>query len=482
MELDRRQFLQRAGMTGGALAALTALPGCKTLFPPGYKHGATILDGLASDSPIDTVVIVMMENRSFDHWLGWLGADQAYLEAGRSRYGKFFFINANNQAIVDSPTGPQATQHMIGWNYLTNPYRGCDQSDPNHGWDAGRAQRDFGFLAPTANDDLLPIGYYEGADLPFTQEFTKRFTTFDDYHCSLLGPTWPNRHYLHGAQSGGNKTNAFPTGNGFDWPLIWEKLAAANVSAKYYYSDLPFASLYGLRMNPFIAPIAEYFTDCANGTLPHVAMIDPSFFGAGENDDHPLADVRGGQAFQRDVFKSFAQSAHWERGVYVSTYDEWGGFYDHVAPPHFPDDRANAVDEDDFSQAGYRVPSVIASPYAHRGLVDGRAYDHASILRFLEWRFLGAPPEGPGTLGDSWFLTRRDQYALNLGASLSGEIVEKDLEFNIDVQIDPPSPPCGTGPAALSNMANSVLEADDPAFDEIKWKTYLDQQGFKTPG
>ena len=480
MELDRRQFLKRAGMTGGALAAFAALPGCKTLFPPGFEHGATMLDGLAADAPIDTIVIVMSENRSFDHWLGWLGNNQGYLDAGRSRYGRFFYIDANNQATLDSPTGPQSTRHMIGWDYLTNPYRGCDQSDPNHGWNSGRAQRDLGFLAATANDDLLPIGYYEGADLPFTQQFVKRFTTFDDYHCSLLGPTWPNRHYLHGAQSGGNKSNAFPT-EPFSWPLIWEKLAAANVSAKYYYSDLPFAALYGSRMTPFMAPIADYFTDCANGTLPHVVMLDPAFTGVGQNDDHPLADVRGGQAFQRSVFKAFSQSSHWEKGVYIATYDEWGGFYDHVAPPHLPDDRANAIDQDDFSQAGFRVPTVVASPFAQPGLVDRRTYDHASILRFIEWRFLGAPPEGPGSPGDSWFLTRRDQYASNLGGSLSSTIIDKDLGFDIDMTIDPPSAACGTGPAGLSAMARSVLEADDPAFGEAEWNTYLDRTGFKIP-
>src|SRR2546421_375980 len=142
-------------MTGGALAAAAALPACKTVFPFGYKAKHNLLSHSAKNSPIDTVVIVMSENRSFDHWLGWLGAD-----------------------------------------------------------------------------------------VRFTRQFVQRFTTFDDYHASLLGPTSPNRDYLHCAQSGGRINNAFPTGpDGFTEPLIWEKLATANVPAGYYYSDLPFLAL-----------------------------------------------------------------------------------------------------------------------------------------------------------------------------------------------------------------------------------------------
>jgi phospholipase C len=485
VSMDRREFLKRTGLAGGAVAAATALPGCRTIFPLGYRPRSDPMLALsAGDAPIDTIVVVMMENRSFDHSLGWLGTDLTYLEDGRHRFGKYFTVNAGNQQTYSGPQGePESTQHMIGWDYLTNPWRGCDQSDPNHGWTAGRAQRDLGFVAPSANEDLLPLGYYEAADLPFTSRFARRFTVFDDYHCSVLGPTYPNREYLHSAQSGGNKTNAFPSGpDGFEWPTIWDRLVAADVPCRYYASDLPVLALWGSRMFPLLHTLDDYLTDCAGGTLPNVVMLDPSFAGAGQNDDHPLADVRAGQAFLRRAFKAFADSPHWRRGVFIVTYDEWGGWFDHVAPPHLPDDRASALDADDFSQAGFRVPTVMASPYARRGMVDGRTYDHASILRFIEWRFLGAPPEGPGTGGDSWFLTRRDRYAANIGASLSSHIVEADLHFDIDVTIDPPSPPCGTGgigAAGLTAMQRSVLESDDPAFDEDRWHTYVDSIGLR---
>jgi phospholipase C len=291
----------------------------------------------------------------------------------------------------------------------------------------------------------------------------------------LLGPTYPNRDYLHSAQSGGRINNAFPeTGDGFTWPTIWEKLTAANVPANYDASDAPFLALFGPRMVPLIKTIDDYYEQCANGTLPNVVVVDPAFLGPGQNDDPPLADVRAGQAFQRNVFKAFAESPQWERGVFISTYDEWGGWFDHAPTVHFPDDRASSDDLLDFSQAGFRVPTVLASPFARPGLVDARIYDHTSILRFLEWRFLGAPPEGPGHSGDSWYLTRRDRYAGNLGASLSHLVQDMEIGFDIDVPIDPPSAECGTTAGALSPMARSILESGDPAFDEDRWRTYLD--------
>ena len=92
MTINRRQFLQRAGATGGALAAAAALPACHTVFPVGYQSKQNLLDQPAAHAPIDTIVIVMMENRSFDHWLGWLGNDQAYLANGASLYGKYFRV------------------------------------------------------------------------------------------------------------------------------------------------------------------------------------------------------------------------------------------------------------------------------------------------------------------------------------------------------------------------------------------------------
>ena len=135
----------------------------------------------------------------------------------------------------------------------------------------------------------------------------------------LLGPTQPNRFYLHSAQSGGRKNNDLPPQladehpewiHGFDWPTIWGACKAAGVSATYYYSNLPQIAFWGERHLEHARPIAEYYAAAAAGTLPQVSFIDPWFIGPEglANDDHPHADIRLGQAFISDVVEAFACS------------------------------------------------------------------------------------------------------------------------------------------------------------------------------
>jgi hypothetical protein len=150
-------------------------------------------------------------------------------------------------------------------------------------------------------------------------------------------------------------------------------------------------------------------------------------------DDHPQGDIGIGQRFIHAVFSAFVRSPQWQRGMFVLTYDEHGGFYDHVKPPVVEDDHATGRDRTNLGQLGFRVPTVLASPYAPRNYVDHNLYDHTSIMRFLEWRFLGAPPQGPGKVGDQWFLTKRDRHTNNFGASLrSGK---PDPEVDLDASL-----------------------------------------------
>jgi hypothetical protein len=140
------------------------------------------------------------------------------------------------------------------------------------------------------------------------------------------------------------------------------------------------------------------------------------------------------------VFRAFVSSPHWKSGAFFVTYDEWGGFFDHVSPPVFADDRASSHDADNFGQAGFRVPTLLASPYAMPGGVDHRAYEHTAILRFLEWRFLGAPAQGPG--GGQWSLTKRDRSSENMGITLRASQPDPEIAFDLGMRIPAPSPSC----------------------------------------
>jgi phospholipase C len=131
------------------------------------------------------------------------------------------------------------------------------------------------------------------------------------------------------------------------------------------------------------------------------------------------------------MFNAFAASPQWEQGLFILTYDEWGGFFDHVKPPILADQRATRDLNDSFGLAGFRVPTILASPYARPGFVDHRTYDHTSMLRFVEWRFLGAPPEGPGGAG-TWNLTLRDRNAGNVAAALGATNPDPELGFDLD--------------------------------------------------
>lgn len=437
--MDRREFLKKGAVAVGAGAAAT-------LARPEFLHAATrppsLLDLPPVESPIDTVVVLMMENRSFDHYLGWLRTDEDYLEQGRRRYGRSFNVDGNIQQTYTDPEGTRVrTYYLPEKPDEENPYRGCDHPDPGHGWDHGRAQRDRGFLGRGSDNDLYALGYYRENDIPYYARLAREFTIFDNYYCSILGPTFPNREYLHSAQSGGHKDNYVPfESRGFQWETIWDRLMKAGVPAGYYFVDLPVTALWGQRLAPITRHIEEFFGRAASGTLPNVTFVDPGFTTGFRTDDHPYCDIRAGQRYVYNIIKAFAESPQWERGALFITYDEWGGFFDHVRPPHFADARASANDEDDFGQAGFRVPTLVASPFARKGFVDHNDYDHTSILRFLEWRFLGAPARGPR--GKGWYLTKRDRFANNIGHSLRPGKPTPEFDTSDPFQVPVESLPC----------------------------------------
>ena len=451
--MDRRAFLRAMVATGVAVGAsgtrlrLGRTASFEMLAAPGART-ESVLDLPAAECPVDTVVIVVMENRSFDHYLGWLAEDEAYLEAGRARYGPSFFVNGEVHQTYPNRAGllvDTISAASLGGEHVET--RGCGYRGPGHDWLASRRERDRGFLAAGTGNDRFALTYYEAEDLPVYAAFARRFSVFDRWHASLLGPTFPNRQYLVSGQSEGRKSDPVPLRAGiFRAETIYERLSSRAVPVAYYHTSAPLLALWGAdRMAPFIRSLDRYFEDAGAGTLPNVSFIDPELGGGLRTDDHPQGDIRMGQRWVREIFKAFVASPQWERGALFVTYDEGGGFFDHVRPPVLADERARRRDIDNFGQAGFRVPTILASPYARPGSVDHRQYDHTSLLRFLEWRFLGAPAEGTG--GGRWALTQRDRHALNPGRRIA-PAGDPAIGFDVDVPVPPPTANCTVGQRA----------------------------------
>jgi phospholipase C len=409
--LTRRRFLQELALAGGAAA----------IGWPRWANAQNLpldlgLAPLPGQTPVDHIFVLMMENRSFDHYMGWRTGTNQQTYTG----------------TYSDPENPLDGQ-TISTHALAPDYRGCEYGDPSHGWEGGRTQLRDGFLS-NGNDEFA-LGYYNESDIEFYAKLARQFTLCDNYFASLLGPTFPNREYQHSAQSGGIKTNVLPPEvgytAGFTWATIWDRLEAAGVSWGYYHVDLPAALLWGPRLAKGIHSIVNFYADAAAGTLPKVAFIDPGFTTGLRTDEHPWGDIRAGQAFAHNVVKSIVESPLWPRSALFVNYDEWGGFFDHVRPPRMPDARGTDSDPagpEDFGQLGFRVPTQVISPYAVKGALasellgirspknpapnklfaptPSRFYDHTSILKFIEWRFGLAP------------LTARDAAAANIGLEL----------------------------------------------------------------
>jgi phospholipase C len=478
--MNRREFLRTAGLVGGAVIGGPTLLGFgKTSTPTaraasraavlagGQIPGDSVLNHPASECPVDTVVVLTMENRSFDHYFGHLATDRTYMEEGRRAWGKDFALNGSIDVHYRDVAGEKiSTTHIHRLGDEPNPFRGCLHNDPGHGWGASRRQRDNGFLGAGTGNDRFAISYYLSEDIPVQSSLARRFTIMDRHHSALLGPTWPNRQYLYSAQAEGYKTSPKPLDVGaYSAPTIFDRLNAAGVPVGEYFINVPVAALWGTRLNPNIRSLDQFFYDAPRGELPAVTYITPGMGTPYRTDDHPQGDITIGQRFIQAIFSTFVRSPQWQRGMFVLTYDEHGGFYDHVKPPVVPDDNASKVDNNNFGQAGFRVPSVLASPYARRNYVDHTMYDHTSILRFIEWRFLGAPPQGPGREGDRWFLTARDRNANNYGASLRADNADPDVDLTTPLDTVPEvMPACDdeqrTRQAGKDNQINSFDVSD----------------------
>ena len=430
LKLTRRRAL--ASLSG--LAALS-LAG----FPP--TNASAEDDGFdppePEDSGIEHIVLVMMENRSFDHFLGWLPAHDGR-QAGLSY------------------TDASGVSHQT---YALAPnFQGCGFHDPDHSFTGGRVEYDNGLCdgwLRAGNNDLFSIGYYTRDDLLFLGRIAPEFTTPDRYFAAILGPTFPNRIFQHAGQTD-RLSNTLTIST---LPTIWDRLAAAGVSGRYYYSDIPALALWGPKYfttDPISRPVATFFTDAAAGNLPAVSFIDPAFAGEAtgtSNDDHPFNDIRNGEVFLDSLYRAVTSGPDWKSTVFIINYDEWGGFFEHVPPPPGAVTAAEQALGYIDGLRGFRVPCVIISPWSQHRSVPRTVFDHTSILKMIEWRFGLAP------------LSVRDAQANNLARVLDF----KHPRLEVPRPTVPPGPYGGACPASPSTAAPSASSAASPLEPDSEW-------------
>lgn len=411
MNLSRRQFLG-----GGLVGASVLLSGCGGRSPSdllsGTPAGGKVRQAGSRPRPdlpvgtdrvpkIEHIVVVMMENHSFDNILGLIGR------------GDGFTLGPDHRPTAKNPDSHGNVVHAF---HMPTE---CQTKGVGNDWKATHEAYDhgtcLGFVRSTTAEAM---GYFTDHDLPFTCGMARIFPIADRYFCSAMAQTDPNRRYLIAGTSLGLIDDTFPPEvppNG----VIFDQFNQHGITWKDYYSTLPTLGVFlplldKPSLKAGLASIAEFYADAAAGTLPSFSLIEPNYMYQSEEDPQ---DVQFGDLFMGDVVNAVMSSPKWHSTMLIWTYDEHGGYFDHVPPPAAiaPDDVPPALKPGDppggFDRYGFRVPAGVVSPYAKKDFVSHTVYDHTSILKTVEEKW-NLPA-----------LTRRDANANSLldMLDLSGE-------------------------------------------------------------
>jgi phospholipase C len=387
-------------------AATAARAACA--FKRGDMPAATVNPSfpLDAENPIQNIVVLMQENRSFDSYFSHL-----YKYAGKTA--------ADISSAPDDTTNPNSVGQP-------EPYQHAPQlcfGDTDHSWHGSHEEWDNGkndgfyitnngVMVDDAGLNLQDgdrsLWWYDQRDIPFYYSLYSTFATSDSYFCGLLGPTWPNRMYLYAATSLGETDNVWPDISKYPTPpsnlVVFDELAQRGVSFGLFTESTPGVSVilatgvidrYG-RLEP-VSSVVDFLARAKAGTMPPVSFLDPNLVseGPGDDDEHPPAQIQIGEDFVWKIVNAVMTSPQWAHTALFITYDEHGGEYDHVPPPSAcaPDDiqpilaGGDVGTVGDFTRYGFRVPVVVVSPYAKKGFVSHTTYSHTSITRFIEAKF-----------------------------------------------------------------------------------------------
>ena len=379
---------------------------------------------------IKRFVVLMLENRSFDHLLGFLKSADARI-AGLAGHE----FNQKNPNVPGDPQVPvrRATTFVMRFDpaheyydvqvQLYGPMQNTAPDLPPMANVPTDPAPMTGFIANAVHavdysgDEALVMDCFESDQLPVISTLAREFALFNFWYSSLPGPTWPNRFFIHAATSGGltdsPSTLQILQGFEFDGGTIYERLAQAGKTWCIYHDGLPqtagIRNLRGEFINPAtdnFGDIDDFFKDTSKGALPDYTFIEPRYDTGNNylkgNSMHPLNDVREGEKLVKAVYEALRSSPHWQDTMLIITFDEHGGFYDHQPPPAtVPAGAAGPYANPDytfrFDRLGVRVPAILVSAYTSKGCVIGTdpgehstIFDHTSVLATVE-KFFGLP-------------------------------------------------------------------------------------------
>ncbi|HEX6504289.1 MAG TPA: alkaline phosphatase family protein [Terriglobales bacterium] len=376
--------------------------------PPPASDPATL------KSSINHIVIMVQENRSFDSYFGNLSA---YWKANGLPNQALEGLSAGASNPMENGTGTISSFHLRtvctentppGWNDSHLDFNLMDPTSDTATMDGFVVSTEIFSKNPGPGQPPIfdlpgyrTMGYYDGSDLNYYYFMASNFATSDQWFSPVMDRTQVNRLYLLAGTSAGHANPpTAPLANN----TIFGLLQTAGISWKVYETD-PGTAFLG-NFQPFadqhlaqIQPLSQYYSDLSGGTLPAVAMIEPGY--VSQLDEHPETNIQMGEAHVEEVISALMQSAYWKDTVFILTFDEAGGFYDHVPPqPAVSPDGILPMDlnpgdvctvaqgpDCDFNHTGFRVPLIVISPFTKKNYVSHTVADSTAMLKLIETRF-----------------------------------------------------------------------------------------------
>jgi phospholipase C len=390
--MSRRTLLRSGAAAGVTLAAANGLPAWARpiadlgrLRKPGSKPFPHLREGEDTMPQVEHIVILMMENHSFDNILGMLPRRARSrrnvdgLPLNRKGHPRVVNLDANGKPVRAS-RAPSECQL---------------QGHPSQSWNASHISwnsgKNDGFAKASGYSAMW---FWDKEDLPFTYSMASVFPVGERFFCSTLCQTYPNRRYLMAGTSDGvistsSDNFAVKAANG----TIFDRLDQHKVGWRNYYTDLPATAIIPdvvtipRQQRGDFVKIDQFYSDARKGKLPAVSFVDPDF--DVESQENPQ-DIQFGERVIAKVVRAVLESPNWDKTVLFFTYDEHGGYYDHVPPPKAvkPDSTPPLLKPGDvpgaFDRLGFRVPLVVVSPFSKPNYVSHQVQDLTSILRFVE--------------------------------------------------------------------------------------------------